>query len=54
MAKSHLKTDQIEESTKEYNNKINEEYNNYNKEKNIYKESLDKKIAEILAKYDVT
>ena len=54
MAKSHLKTDQIEESTKEYNNKINEEYNNYIKDMNIHKEFLDKKIAEMLAKYDVT
>jgi hypothetical protein len=54
MAQLYLKKDQIEESTKVYNNKINEEYNNYNKEINIYKESIDKKIAEILAKYNVT
>ena len=54
MAQLYLKKNQIEESTKEYNNKINEEYNNYIKDMNIHKELLDKKIAEILAKYDVT
>ena len=54
MAQLYLNKNQIEESTKEYNNKINEEYNNYIKDMNIHKEFLDKKIAEILAKYDVT
>ena len=54
MAQLYLNKNQIEESTKEYNNKINEEYNNYIKEINIHKELLDKKITEILAKYDVT